>query len=64
MFLKIYTQIILRSEFLLEMWIPLMAFLLEDIQFDYRKLKDTKHLLEHMKEFRLPSKLTISLCSS
>ena len=27
-----------------------MAFLLEDIQFDYRKLKDTKHLLEHMKE--------------
>ena len=41
-----------------------MAFLLEDIQFDYRKLKDTKHLLEHMKEFRLPSKLTISSCSS
>ena len=27
-----------------------MALLLEDMQFDYRKLKDAKHLLEHMKE--------------
>ena len=28
-----------------------MALLLEDIQFDYRELRDAKHLLEHMKEF-------------
>ena len=27
-----------------------MALLLEDMQFDYRKLKNAKHLLEHMKE--------------
>ena len=27
-----------------------MALLLEDMQFDYRKLKDVKHLLEHMNE--------------
>ena len=27
-----------------------MEVLLEDMQFDYRKLKDMKHLLEHMKE--------------
>ena len=27
-----------------------MALLLEDIQFDDRKLKDAKHMLEHMKE--------------
>ena len=27
-----------------------MALLLEDMLFDYRKLKDVKHLLEHMKE--------------
>ena len=27
-----------------------MALLLEDMQFNYRKVKDAKHLLEHMKE--------------
>ena len=27
-----------------------MALLLEDMQFDCRKLKDAKHLLEHMKD--------------
>ena len=27
-----------------------MSLLLEDIQFDYRKVKDAKHLLEQMKE--------------
>ena len=41
-----------------------MALLLEDMQFDYRKLKDVKHLLEHMKKIKLPNALTLSSYSS